>query len=256
MLKHRPIVIVFISILIVLVLADRAYDIPWSLYLLVILAFLSIEFYGAYFIHSEFHLKAICKIKTTEKVIALSFDDGPAEQTEKVLKVLEEFNAKATFFCIGNKIKGKENVLQKIHSKGHLIGNHSFTHGYLFDLKNTSSLIEDLRSCNEEIKKVIGKEPAFFRPPYGVTTPGLARAIEKLKLTTIGWNIRSLDTTITDKKQIFARIRERLEPGSILLMHDTVVGIEIVLKEVLLYLKDQNYTIVPLNQLLEKKAYA
>lgn len=255
MLKHRNIVISFLSSLIVLVLLHRSCIIPWVVYLLLVSIFLGVEFYGAYFIHSGFHLKATCKIDTSEKVIVLSFDDGPALQTERVLEILNEFDVKATFFCIGNRIKGKETILKKINDKGHLIANHSYSHGFLFDLKTTSALINDLELCSAEIKKVIGKAPVFFRPPYGVTTPALASATAKLNFEVIGWNIRSLDTHLKDKHRLLNRIKERLEPGSILLMHDTIDGIEIVLKELLVYLKEQNYKVVPLDQLIQKKAY-
>jgi len=239
-----------------MVFLDKSYYIHWSLYLLLFLIFSGIEVYGACFIYSGFHLKAICKVKTTDKVIALTFDDGPASQTEKILDVLNEFNAKATFFFIGNRIKGNEEILKKIDAKGHLIGNHSYSHGNFFDLKNTRSLVNDLELANAEIKNAIGKTPSFFRPPYGVTTPGLARASKKLNFEVIGWNIRSLDTSIRDKQEVLSRIKDRLEPGSILLMHDTVAGIEIVLKELLNYLEEQKYKVVALNTLIEKQAYA
>jgi peptidoglycan/xylan/chitin deacetylase (PgdA/CDA1 family) len=239
-----------------LIVLNGSYNVHWIFYVLLFLTFSFIEFYGAYFIHSNFHLKAICQVKTSEKLIALTFDDGPALQTEKVLEVLAEFDAKATFFCIGNRIKGKENILEKADAYGHIIGNHSYSHGFLFDLKNTKALVLDLQLADDEIKKAIGKSPAFFRPPYGVTTPGLARAGKKLNLKVIGWNIRSLDTSIQDKQKVLERIKERLEPGSIVLMHDTITGIEIVLKELLIYLKENNYKIVPLDILIQKKAYA
>ncbi|WP_317898308.1 polysaccharide deacetylase family protein [Aurantibacillus circumpalustris] len=255
MLKHRNIVILFICGIITLVFLNRTYTIHWSLYLFLFLVFLIIEFYGAYFIHSNFHIKAICKVKTKDKVVALSFDDGPVLQTEKVLKVLDEFNVKATFFCIGNRIKGNEEILKKISAKGHLIGNHSYSHGYFIDLKNTTSFVNELELANKIIHETIGKTPTFFRPPYGVTTPALARATKKLNMDVIGWNIRSLDTSIKNPQKVLERIKERLQPGSIVLMHDTVIGIEIVLKELLTYLKDQNYTVIALDQLLEKKAY-
>ena len=255
MLKHRNIVILFICGIIALVLLNKTYAIHWSLYLLLLLAFLTIEFYGAYFIHSNFHLKTTCSAKTKDKVVALSFDDGPALQTEKVLKVLDEFNVKATFFCIGNRIKGKEEILKKIDAKGHLIGNHSYSHGYFIDLKNTSSLVNELELTNKIIHETIGKTPAFFRPPYGVTTPALGRATKKLNMDVIGWNIRSLDTSIKNPQKVLERLKEGLQPGSIVLMHDTVVGIEIVLKELLIYLEEQNYTVLALNQLIQKKAY-
>lgn len=248
--------VIFLLIVAGLIWLNKSHSVHWSIYLFLFLIFSFIEFYGAAFIQSNFHLKAICRVKTQDKIIALTFDDGPAGETEKVLKVLEESKTKATFFCIGNRIKGKESILKKIDEAGHLVGNHSYSHGFLFDLKNTSSFVNDLELANAEIKKVIGKEPLFFRPPYGVTTPGLARAAQKLKLEVIGWNIRSLDTSIKDKQEVLTRIKERLQPGSIVLMHDTISGIEIVLKELLIHLKENNYTVVPLSTLIQKKAYA
>jgi len=256
MLTHRTIVVLFAVLLGTLIFFDNTYTIHWSSYLLLILVFSGIEFYGAYFIHSGFHLKAICSVETQDKIIALSFDDGPAAQTEKILDVLEEFDAKATFFCIGSRIQGKESILKKINSKGHLIGNHSYSHDFLFDLKNTRTFIKDLELCNAQIRDAIGKTPVFFRPPYGVSTPGLARAVKKMNFDVIGWNIRSLDTSIKDKQKVFSRIKERLQPGSILLMHDTVAGMEFVLKDLLIYLKEQNYKVMPLDQLIQKQAYA
>jgi peptidoglycan-N-acetylglucosamine deacetylase len=255
MLKHRTIVILFILGIITLVSLNTIFTIHWSAYLFLILLFLSIESYGAYFIHSQFHLDAICKIKTKEKIIALSFDDGPTFQTEKILKVLEEFDVKASFFCIGNRIEGKEEILKEIDSKGHIIGNHSYSHGYWFDFKNTKAFVADLELANKAIHDVIGKTPIFFRPPYGVTTPDLARATKKLNFDVIGWNIRSLDTSIKDPKKVLLRIQKGLKPGSILLMHDTIAGTELVLKEVLIYLQKQNYKVVALDELIQKKAY-
>lgn len=255
MLRHRNILALFIISLAALILLNRTYSIHWSIYLLVCVLFLGAEIYGAYFIHSNFHLKAICGVKTNDKVIALTFDDGPVEQTEKVLEVLKEFDAKATFFCIGNRIGGKADILKRADAQGHLIGNHSYSHSFMFDLNTKKQFVDDLQSCDGAIKKAIGKSPAFFRPPYGVTTPALARAVTKLRYEVIGWNIRSLDTAIKDRSQLLLRIKTRVKPGAILLLHDTTAGIEIVLKEVLLYLKENNYKVVPLDILIQKKAY-
>jgi peptidoglycan-N-acetylglucosamine deacetylase len=248
MLKHRNIVILFILSLIGSIILNTFFSVHWIFYFVLFGLFLSIEFYGAYSIHSDFHLKAICRINTNTQNVALTFDDGPAAQTEKILSVLADFNAKATFFCIGNRIKGKETLLKKIDEQGHIVGNHSYSHGYFFDFKNTFSLVNDLELANTEIRKVIGRSPAFFRPPYGVT--------KKLNFEVIGWNIRSLDTQLKNKQEILERVKTKLVPGSIILMHDTVNGIELVLKELLVYLKENNYTVVPLDVLLEKKPYA
>lgn len=255
MLRHRNITVVFLVVLTALILLDLRSTIHWSLYLLPVLLFLAVEIYGAYFIHSGFHLKAVCNVETSDKVVALSFDDGPAKQTEKVLSVLDESGVKATFFCIGKNIRGKEEILKKIDTGGHLVGNHSYSHGLLFDLKNTACLVKDLELCKQEISAVIHKTPLFFRPPYGVTTPALARAVKRLRYDVIGWNIRSLDTSIGDKTQVLLRIKERLQPGSIILMHDSVAGIDLVVKDLLIYLKEQNYRVIGLDQLIQKKAY-
>lgn len=257
MLTHRTTCISFVVFFAALIVVDNTYSIAWYWFALLIVAFLSIEFYGAYFVHSNFHIKAICKIKTTDKVVALTFDDGPMpERTHSILNLLNKFNVKATFFCIGNRIKGNESILKQIQEQGHLIGNHSYSHSNLFDLKNTQQMISDLQEGNKEIKRVIGKEPMFFRPPYGVTTPSLARASEKLGFEVIGWNVRSLDTSIKDKQQLVDRVISRIQPGSILLFHDTVENLEIALEEILNYLKQNNYKVVELDKLIQKKAYA
>ena len=257
MLNHRNTIILFTLILLGLTGINFISPIHWSLFFLTLIVFSGIEFYGAYFVQSGFHIKTINNRNTKEKIVALTFDDGPIPQkTENVLKVLNKFNVKATFFCIGNRIKGNETILQKIDSEGHLIGNHSYSHANLFDLKNTKKMLTDLQDASTEIKRSINKTPAFFRPPYGVTTPSLARACKQLNYDVIGWNVRSLDTTIKDKKQLVDRVTKRIQPGSIILFHDTVDGIEIALEEILVYLKQNNYQVVALNKLIDKKAYA
>lgn len=257
MLNHRTTLVLFAALWMVLIGLSFFYTINWYWFVISILSFLSIEFYGAYFVDSGFHINTISSVITNEKIVAITFDDGPMqERTEKVLGVLNKFNAKATFFCIGNRITGNEILLKKIDEAGHLIGNHSYSHSNLFDLKNTKQMVKDLQSGNEEIKKVIGKAPLFFRPPFGVTTPSLAKACRKLNFDVIGWNIRSLDTTIKNKQKVVERVIKRIKPGSILLFHDTVDGVELVLEDVLIYLKNNKYKVVELDQLIQKKAYA
>ena len=257
MLNHRTTLILFTALWTILIALSFIYTVHWYWFLVSILLFLSIEFYGAYFVDSGFHINTISSVNTSKKTVALTFDDGPMPgRTEKVLNVLNKFNAKATFFCIGNRITGNEILLNKIDGAGHLIGNHSYSHSNVFDLMNTKQMVSDLQSGNEEIKKAIGKTPLFFRPPYGVTTPSLAKACRKLNFDVIGWNIRSLDTTTKNKQKVVERVITRIKPGSILLFHDTVDGVELVLEEVLVYLKNNNYKVVELDQLIQKKAYA
>lgn len=257
MLNHRVVSIAFVVIVLMLIGLNFEYSIHWMWFIIAIVLFFSIEFYGAYFVNSGFHIDTICEKKTNEKIVALTFDDGPMPgRTENVLVVLKKFDVKATFFCIGKQIKGNEVILKKIHEQGHLIGNHSYSHSNLFDLMTAKQFVNDLQSGNLEIEKVIGKKSLFFRPPYGVTTPGLAKACKVLNYNVIGWNVRSLDTTIKNKQQLVERVTKRIQPGSILLFHDTVENIEIALEEILNYLKQNNYKVVGLDKLIQKEAYA
>lgn len=190
-------------------------------------------------------------------MVTLTFDDGPhGEATEKVLAVLKEFNVTCTFFCIGKRISDEKSLLKKMSDAGHIIANHSYTHDNFFDLQPTRKLIEELELTNKTIKDIIGKTPLFFRPPYGVATPGLGRAIEKTKMISVGWNIRSFDTSIKDSEKIFQKIKPQIKPGSIILLHDRVKDCDVLVKSLLLYLKESEYTVVNLDKLLNKPAYA
>lgn len=256
MLKHRYIVAVYVLLMFLPFVSDYFENIPVYYFALITFIFLGIEFYGAYFIHSNFHLKAICKGRTLNHQVAITFDDGPSEETSSILDVLKEFKTPATFFLIGNKISSHPEIVKRIDSEGHVIGNHSYSHGFFIDFQLTKGFIEEIEQANKEIEKVIGKKPLFFRPPYGVTTPSIGRAIKKLNMHAIGWNIRSLDTSIADKKEVLKRIQKRVQPGSIILLHDTLKTNANLVRELIQYLHQQQYEIVSLDQLIQKKAYA
>ena len=116
------------------------------------LLILSFLVYASYSIQSGIYLRSFCKKRTTEKVVALTFDDGPDPiQTPKVLKVLKEYQATACFFCIGHKIKGNEALLKSMVTEGHLIGNHSYSHSGLFPLYGLSKMKKDLQTCQCEL---------------------------------------------------------------------------------------------------------
>ncbi len=256
MLKHFNIVTLFLLALFVLLYQDQTTVVPIWWYVLIVVLFLCIEFNGAAYIQSGFHINAVCKINTSENVVALSFDDGPHSNTEKILEVLDKHQVKATFFCIGKNIVGQEHLVKKTFAAGHTLGNHSFSHGHFFDLKNTNAMEEDLVKAEERIKKEIGKKPLYFRPPYGVTTPALAKAIKKLNYHCIGWSIRSLDTKGEKYEVVLERIQKKLKPGSIILLHDTMDGTAELTDQLLSWLKEKNYKVVSLPDMLKKPAYA
>ena len=218
--------------------------------LLCLLLILSFLVYASYSIQSGIYLRSFCKKRTTEKVVALTFDDGPDPiQTPKVLEVLKEYQVTACFFCIGHKVKGNEAILQKMVAEGHLIGNHSHTHSGLFPLYGLSKMKKDLQTCQCELERVTSQPVSLFRPPFGVTNPTIAKAVRQLGYTSIGWNIRTLDTQQPAPEQILRRIRTRLTPGSVILLHDRMPDSDLLVKQILDLLKEQEYTVVRLDKL-------
>ena len=230
---------------------------PILAYLLLTIVYSLIVFWGCYYVGSNFFIKVICKANTNKKEIAISFDDGPAANyTKEILEVLNTENVKATFFCIGNRIAGNENILQQIHTQGHLIGNHSYSHHFWFDMYSAKKMQEDMEQMDTEMKRVIGLKPKLFRPPYGVTNPNLAKAIIKGGYTPVGWSVRSMDTVIKDENILLNKINAGIKPGAVFLFHDTSKTSLGVLPNFIQEVKKRGYNIIPLDKLLALQSYA
>jgi peptidoglycan/xylan/chitin deacetylase (PgdA/CDA1 family) len=257
MLNFRNTNIFFILLLAVLIGVHVQYGLPVYIYLLLFVTWSLIVFWGCYNVGSNFFIKIVCKAETDKKEIAISFDDGPAiNYTTEILQVLNNENIKATFFCIGNRIAGNESILKQIHADGHIIGNHSFSHHFWFDMYSAKKMQDDLKQMDAEMEKVIGLKPKLFRPPYGVTNPNLAKAIKKGGYTPVGWSVRSMDTVIKDEKKLISRINAGIAPGAVFLFHDTSKTTLNILPEFLQEVKKRGYNIVPLDKLLALQAYA
>lgn len=209
--------------------------------------------YASYNINSGVYLKTLCKANTSEKVVALTFDDGPdAEQTAKVLDVLFEFNVKACFFCIGKNIKGNELLIKRIINEGHLIGNHSYNHNFSFTLQSAKKVQSDLQKCEETIKETGNIKARLFRPPFGVTNPMIAQVSKQMNYTNIGWSIRSLDTCNAMDKTL-DRIKNKLHEGAIILLHDPLPMSDQLVRNLLIHLRENDYRVERLDTLLNLK---
>ena len=134
--------------------------------------------------------------------------------------------------------------------EGHLIENHSYSHSGLFPLYGLSKMKKDLQTCQCELERVTSQPITLFRPPFGVTNPTVAKAVQQLGYTSIGWSIRTLDTQQSAPDKILARTRKRLEPGAIILLHDRMPDSDQLVKQILDLLKEQGYTVVRLDKLL------
>lgn len=161
------------------------------------------------------------EVNTTEPVLYLTFDDGPhPTETPFVLDVLQQYNAKATFFCLGSEVEKHSGLFDVVKAAGHSVGNH--THSHLDGWRSTN------RNYFEDIKKAqayIGSD--LFRPPFGHIT---WRQVKRLKsevpgVRTILWNVLSADfDPATTPEQCFRNIRDNAAAGSIILMHDSEVA--------------------------------
>ncbi len=95
--------------------------------------------------------------------------------------------------------------MARIHGEGHVLGNHSYWHGKLFDLQSPAAIRAELEHTNAAVQEIIHKRPRFFRPPYGVTNPMVATAVRKLSYTTIGWSLRSFDSVSNDGGRLMSQ---------------------------------------------------
>ncbi|MCK5170454.1 MAG: polysaccharide deacetylase family protein [Bacteroidales bacterium] len=252
MIKPGTTLVLYIIVLILVYLF-----LPWKgiFFIIISILFLIHLVYCSANICSQAYIKTLCKIKTSEKKIAITFDDGPDSKiTPKVLEILDEYNAKATFFCIGKNIENNKDLLKLIDEKGHLTGNHTWSHDRWFDLFSSKKMKSEIEKTSDLIFEIISKKPKLFRPPYGVTNPVLKRALKNINFHTIGWSIRSFDT-INSPEKTLKRIKNKLSPGDIILFHDNREHIIEILKSFLEYTNNQGYQIVRLDKLLNIEAY-
>lgn len=210
-------------------------------------------------IRSGVYVRAFCREKTDRKVVYLTFDDGPhPPETERVLDVLREHGARATFFLIGSKVSGNEAVLRRMLKEGHALGLHTYSHAGTFPLLSFDKMLADVNEGKRAVESVAGKKISLFRPPFGVTNPTIAKVIRTLGLQTVGWDVRSFDTMFCKSSEhsckssehsckssgysckqsehsckqsghdwyvsVVERIMKQVRPGSVILLHDRLDG--------------------------------
>lgn len=186
-----------------------------------------------YFIKTPRILKKIFSkytwcFSSNKKEVYLTFDDGPIpEVTEFVLDELQKYNAKATFFCIGDNVRKHPIVFSRIVKEGHSVGNHTFNH--LNGWKtNQEDYIKNVELCEEIINNEISKikesnETKLFRPPYGKIKAKQAKEMLKKGYRVIMWDILSadFDTSVT-KEKCLKNVLDNTEKGSVIVFHDSI----------------------------------
>lgn len=192
---------------------------PLALFLLVCLA-------APFLPRSSFFVPVICRGKPGSQGIALTFDDGPfPTSTPMLLQLLARYRLPATFFVVGEHAAAHPELIEAILAQGHTIGNHSFRHDHLLMLRDCTALEADIRHTQEVLHRM-GIRPLLFRPPIGITSPRLEPALSALGLHTMTFSCRILDRGNRNIRDLAARVLRQLQPGDILLLHDTPPGSE------------------------------
>ncbi len=176
--------------------------------------------------------------KNTSKTIFLTFDDGPIPNlTQEILKILLQFNAKATFFCVGDNIRKYPEIFKQTIEAGHSVGNHTQHHLKAWKTP-VKDYLSDIDTCYEFMQQHQAIPTRLFRPPYGQITPKLARRIAQKGYEIIMWDVLSKDYNVSLKaKTILLNTIKHTENGTIIVFHDNLKAENNVLSVLPEYLK-------------------
>lgn len=225
---------------------------------LVILYWVCISPYSQVFGHFPYK-----KDNASKKIIALTFDDGPNEPyTSEIVDYLDSQDIKATFFQVGKAVKQEPKLTKRMYDTGHVIGNHSQSHSFLTYFTQPS-FRKELQESQAEFKRVLGKEPALFRPPWLFRTPLLLRSARNMGLFPVsGLFCNNLEVFHVSPEKIARTAILRARPGGILIFHDGYNGKGAIRKETVESVKltvkalvADGYTFVTIDQLLGIKPY-
>jgi peptidoglycan-N-acetylglucosamine deacetylase len=188
------------------------------------------------FLGGYLYPEGLFRIKTTEKVLYLTFDDGPDQvSTPQLLFILKKYNIKALFFCTGKAAEENVYLMDMIRTGGHVIGNHGYNHldGWKTD---TSTYINDINMASDSTSDKI------FRPPYGRLSPGQKKKLlESYKL--VFWDLMGYDFDVAFGSEKSLRVlKEKIRPGSIIVLHDTAFSsANTILDEFIVFATNQGY---------------
>ncbi|MFI5346468.1 MAG: polysaccharide deacetylase family protein [Elusimicrobiota bacterium] len=150
--------------------------------------------------------------------VALTFDDGPSPYTAQVLDVLKKNRVRATFFLCGENALRYPELVRRIRAEGHQIGNHTYSHPYLY-LMSEAAIASEIDRTQDVLQKITGARPTLFRPPFGVRWFTLWPLLRERGLTMVMWSDRGYDGKL-DSDGIAKTTLEQLTPGAIILLHD------------------------------------
>ncbi len=177
--------------------------------------------------------------------VVITIDDGPNPAvTPFVLDILDTFNAKASFFCIGTAVEANPQLAREIIARGHSIENHSYRHPHRFSFLGINGLEHELSAAQKTIFQTTGYMPKYFRAPAGLRSPLLDPVLQNLNLKLVSWTRRGFDTATRDPAVVLRRLVSNLSAGDILLLHDNHCAITLQNQPVILEVLPKLLTIL------------
>lgn len=215
---------------------------------------------SCFFPQTNFLFSVISRGNTGKNMVALTFDDGPSELiTKQILDLLDKYSAKATFFVSGINAVCHPEIIKDIISRGHSIGNHSYSHNPFLMLKSYRTLYREIANAQKELR-AIGIEAFAFRPPVGIVNPKLPRALNDLGMFCVTFSCRAGDAGNYCVKNISKNVLKKVKADDIIVLHDVPArqknDDEVFLSEVDILLAgiiSKGLTIVPLSVLINKE---
>lgn len=193
----------------------------------------------------------IYEVPTSQKVVALTFDDGPSKTTPEILSVLKEKDVKSTFFVVGEQVQRFPTLVAQEIDEGHEIGNHTYSHPKLTRL-STQRINREISETELRITQLAPK-PTLFRPPGGDYNQGILRLVRDNGYIIILWSIDTYDWRYPPVGEIITTVLDKIKPGSIILLHDgrypssTPEAVTFIIDS----LKSRGYSFVTVSELLQ-----
>ena len=184
-----------------------------------------------------------------KKAIALTFDDGPSKQTRKILATLAEYDGRATFFTVGERLDNYSETLQMIYDSGCQIGMHTYDHANLRKLSK-SEILDEINKTNDLIYKYTGEYSHLVRPPYGAVNDTVKATVEQ---PMINWSIDTRDWESRDANSVYNEIMNNVEDGDIILMHDLYASTAEAVSMAVPDLVAQGYQLCTIDELFKLK---
>lgn len=171
--------------------------------------------------NSRFYTPVIRRLADAGDAVWLTIDDGPGPDTRAVLDLLDRYQARATFFLVGERALAHPDLVREVIGRGHDVGNHSHSHPQArFWRLGPAAMAREIGHCQQALQAITGRPPRWYRSVVGMTNPFVGPVVRHLGLTRVGWSARGFDGVDCTPAEVQARLLPDLQPGAIVLLHE------------------------------------